>query len=473
MNISNILIIDDDAELRKMLVQVLQREGYGVEEAGTGESGLESLQRRVPDLVLLDLHLPEMGGIEVLERILKVNPDTPVVMITGQGNIETAVNAMKVGAVDFLLKPIEIQKLKWTLRTLLLPVSRQVDIVSQSIVGNSPEMAAVWSQISRYAHPDVSVLLRGESGTGKELFARTIHERSKRCAEPFVALDCATLPDTLVESELFGHEKGAFTGAMERRFGKFELAQGGTIFLDEIGNLPIHFQAKLLRAIEERHVDRLGGAKPIPVDVRIISATSLDLEQAMRKGTFRSDLYYRLAEVSILLPPLRSRHNDLEMLTEHFIQEFNRRFGRSVRGITRDASKILLEYRWPGNVRELKNAIKSSLLGADDMIGVEHLPEYLRHPAGAAAAAAGEERSLRQRIQCRVKEGLQNGSLDLKEMVAEYTDEIEREVLTEVLACGRFTQDEICNLLDINPKTLRTKLQKFALNPRDSRPNFF
>jgi DNA-binding NtrC family response regulator len=470
----DVLVIDDDPDVRKILVHVLKREGYTLREADTGEAGLDAVQQSAPDLVLLDLNLPDMSGMEVLDRIIKTHDGIRVVMITGEGDIATAVQAMKLGAADFLPKPLEIQKLKFTISALLREDSGQSGVVSRSILGISPQMAEVWVQVNRYAHPDVSVLLRGESGTGKELFARTLHERSKRRDGPFVALDCATLPDTLVESELFGHEKGAFTGAMERKIGRFEMAQGGTIFLDEIGNLPLHFQAKLLRVIEERSIDRLGGNKPVPVDVRILSATNLDLEHALHKGTFREDLYYRLAEVVIALPPLRSREGDVQMLTKHFIEEFNHRFGRHIQDVSEEAARILGEYRWPGNVRELKNALKSSLLASDDLIRVEHLPEYLRRVE--TPAPADDERdgkSLRQRIGSQVGMGLQNGFMDLKSMVAGYSEEIEQVVLTELLNHGRYTQRELCDLLNINPKTLRAKLQKFRLTTRAAGPKFF
>lgn len=472
MDALDVLVIDDDADVRKLLLHVLEREGYNLQEAETGEGGLELAQRRSPDLVLLDLNLPDLSGLEVLDRILKAKPDVRVVMITGQGDIATAVQAMKLGAADFLPKPLEIQKLKWTLQALGRKETDLGPTVGKSILCASPEMAEVWSQVARYAHPDVSVLLRGESGTGKELFARAIHERSKRRDEVFVALDCATLPDTLVESELFGHEKGSFTGAMERKYGKFEIAHHGTIFLDEIGNLPLHFQAKLLRVIEERSVDRLGGSKPVPVDVRIISATNLDLEQALRKGTFRDDLYYRLAEVVITLPPLRSRQNDVELLIRHFIEEFNLQFGRRVIGISEDAARILREYRWPGNVRELKNAVKFSLLASDDVIGVDHLPEYLRRTSRAAQEQDDED-FLHRRIRDQVSAGLKRGSMDLKDLMTGYSDEIEKAVLTELLSRGRFTQGELCGLLNINPKTLRSKLQRFNLKMRDSAAKMF
>jgi DNA-binding NtrC family response regulator len=462
-----VLIIDDEPQLRNMFARVLSRDGYEVEGAGAGRDALESVKRGSPDLVLLDLHLPDLNGLEVLDRIAKSSPSVPVVMMTGQGDVATAVRAMKLGATDFLLKPFDAMHLSATVRTLLeRNQGLEAGLVTRPIISQSPEMSEVWTQVARYALPDVSILLTGESGTGKELFARAIHDRSKRRDKPFVALDCATLPETLVESEIFGHERGAFTGAAERKVGKFELAQGGTIFLDEIGNLPLAFQAKLLRVVQERYVDRLGGNRSIPVDVRIVTATNLDLEQAIRKGTFRQDLYYRLAEVTVRLPTLKERRGDLEVLADHFIREFNHRFGRQVQGISDEAWKILRPYAWPGNVRELENVIKSSLLAADEVISTEHLPGYLCSPAAAAADGEADHGDLRVRIRRQVESGLQNGSLDLKRLVLAYGEEIEREVLLELLRRRDFTQVELCDLLHVDAKTLRAKLQRSGLRTR-------
>jgi DNA-binding NtrC family response regulator len=470
---SNVLIIDDDEGTRKLLTRVLGREGYTVETAETGGAGIETAQQMNPEVVLLDLNLPDIYGLEVLERLLRTNSDTRIVIITGQGDIGTAVNAMKLGATDFLQKPLELQKLLWTLQSLLRPRPPTDLAVANSIIGKSLEMGEVWAQISKYARPDISILLRGESGTGKELFARAIHERSKRSDQPFLAIDCATLPDTLVESELFGHEKGAFTGAMDRKIGKFELAHGGTIFLDEVGNLPLNFQAKLLRVIEQRSIDRLGGIRSIPVDVRIISATNLNLEQAIQKGTFRDDLYFRLAEVTLTLPPLRSRQNDIPLLTSHFIEEFSTRFGRKVKGVSDEALAILREYRWPGNVRELKNAIKSSLLASEDIIDADHLPEYLRRLNSLPSEHDSSPDALALQIRNLVTEGLQRGFLELRETTEAFANKAEKAVLAELLERGRFTQSELCKLLDLNPKTLRHKLKKYNLDLRKTHPKLF
>lgn len=469
MNTRRILIVDDEPEFRGLLAKYLQRQGYRTQEAATGTEAIEIALANAPGLILLDLNLPDLNGLVVLERILERQPSAQVVMVTGAGEISIAVEAMKLGAADFISKPPDLPKLKATIESILGSKQQvETDFHSQSILGNSPQMAEVWEQISRYARPEVSVLLSGESGTGKELFARAIHERSKRAAGPFVALDCATLPDTLVESALFGHEKGAFTGAIEKKTGQFEIADGGTIFLDEIGNLPLHFQAKLLRVVQERTINRLGGNKTIAVDVRIISATNLDLMQAIRKGGFREDLFYRLGEVSIHLPPLRERGNDIEILIRHFIDESNRRFGRSVRGISDEALSLLRDYRWPGNVRELRNVIKFSLLAADDFIGVDHLPEHLKQNAAAPAQAPAAGTQIREAARSHVDRGLAEGRLYLKEVAARSSEEAEKAILEELLSRRRFSRTELCALLDIDPKTLRAKLMKYGLAPEES-----
>jgi DNA-binding NtrC family response regulator len=462
-----ILIVDDDPDLRKLFVTALRNDGYEVLDVDSGERALDLGRTGSPDLVLLDLYLPGLGGLEVLQRITKICPAAQVVIMTGRGDVTTAVQAMKLGASDYLLKPIEVGKLRTTLEVVLGRREKASESnLTERIIGESPRMKEVWTQITRYALPDVSIMLLGESGTGKELFARAIHERSKRLRKPFVALDCATLPDTLVESEIFGHEKGAFTGAVDRKAGEFELADGGTLFLDEIGNLPLNVQAKLLRAVQERCIEYLGGQRPVPVDVRIVSATNLDLLQAMQKGTFRADLYYRLAEVAVSLPPLREREGDIRLLADFFVEDFNRRFGREVKGISDSAWSALLAYRWPGNVRELQNAIKGSLLAADEFISVEQLPEYLRHPSGSSTPMESYTTAFREDLRRRIDAGLAAGFVDFKSIIANYTREIERDLLAILLERQRFAQVELSELLGLDPKTLRVKLQKFGLKTR-------
>jgi DNA-binding NtrC family response regulator len=461
MNPKKVLIVDDESALVQLLGRTLRKDGYEVSDADTAAKALEMTQSSAPDLVLLDLNLPDSNGLVVLSRILRAHPATQIVMMTGQGDIETAVQAMKLGARDFLTKPFGSSQLKSSLQSLWRQ-SAEYGAMSRIPVGDSPEIKEVWAQISRYALPDVSILLSGESGTGKELFARVIHAQSKRSSRQFVALDCATLPETLVESELFGHERGAFTGATEQRTGKFELSHGGTIFLDEIGNLPINFQAKLLRVVQERYIERLGGQKSIAVDVRIVSATNLSLEKAIERGVFREDLYHRLAQVMIHIPPLRERRGDIEKLTHYFIELFNARFGRSIQGISDSALNLICEYRWPGNVRELENVICASLLAADDVINVESLPDRLRR-ADTGKGAESTTAYFKELAEQQVTLGLKNGVLDLKAFVSGFEEQVEQAVLRELLRRCKFTQLELCALLKVDPKTLRAKLTKYEL----------
>jgi two-component system response regulator AtoC len=456
-----ILVIDDESELREMILKRLQREGFEAEGAGSGRQGLDMARNEKPDLVLVDLYMPGMDGLQVLEQIVRMHPSIQVIMMTGNGDIATAVQAMRLGAANYLLKPFEPKVLIAAVQGLVDRAEHRDQSMAKRIIGGSSKLNEVWTQIDRYAFPDISVLLLGESGTGKELFARAIHEKSHRHDKPFVALDCASLPDTLVESEIFGHEKGAFTGALERRQGRFELASGGTLFLDEIGNLPAAVQAKLLRVIQERQFERLGGARSIPADVRIVSATNLNLEQAIQKGAFREDLYFRLAEVVIHLPPLREREGDVKILAQYFAQQFSAKFNRPVLGISKEAWEILSEYHWPGNVRELENAIKSSVLAADEYIKPENLPEHLRKTR--TQAKESQIGGIEARVSRWVESGVREGFLNIRALSSSVTEEVEQEVLEQLLKARTFTHAELSRFLDMDPKTLRARLKKFGL----------
>jgi two-component system, NtrC family, response regulator AtoC len=466
MGSPRILIVDDDVAIRNLLVRFLQNEGCEIDIATSASESLEKVRKNPPNLVFLDLYLPDSNSLRTLEKILELIPNGKVIMMTGHAEIATAVEAMKFGAIDFLLKPLAPQKLKAAMEMALLkPQDDDFRLLPKPIVGESPKMKAIWTQVNRYAIPDINILLLGESGTGKELFARAIHDRSKRANKQFVAIDCAVLPETLVESEIFGYEKGAFTGALGRKAGKFELADEGTLFLDEIGNLPPHVQAKLLRVLQERCIEPLGGQKPVSLDLRIISATNLNLEEAIRDGRFREDLYYRLAEVSFILPPLREREGDVALLSRYFIEIFNKKYGRQIQSISDSALEILTKYRWPGNVRELENVIKTSLLACNDIISRERLPEFLLKASDDKTSVEEKEDAfLREFVRQKVDQGLKSQSLDVKMLAAQVVEEFEKKLLIDLLNRRNFTQAELSGLLKIDSKTLRAKLQKFGLS---------
>ena len=371
-----VLLVEDKAELRAMLRKALERAGYAVEEAPDGHSAIDKVRNRRYLLVLSDLKLPGNSGIDVLREARRVDPTLPFIILTAYGSVEEAVTAMKEGAFDFIQKPVDLDHLK----LLLERAARQQELLRENlllreeyaarygfprIVGDHPAMKEASQMTQRVAATDSTVLLLGESGTGKELFARAIHHLSPRSAQPFVALNCAAIPEGLVENELFGHERGAYTGAGARKIGKLELAHRGTLFLDEIGELPLAIQSKLLRVIEERRFERVGGTQEIEVSVRIVTATNKDLRAAVADKTFREDLYFRIAAVPITIPPLRDRGDDVLLLAEHFLDRFKREFRKPSLALTDDARERLRTYAWPGNVRELQNTIERAAILTD------------------------------------------------------------------------------------------------------------
>lgn len=386
MKKGTILVVDDEELIRWSLEQHLMEEGHEVLTAASGEEALKIVRESMPDLIFLDLQLPGIGGMEVLQKVKEINKDIIVIIITALGIVEMVVKAMKLGAYDYINKPFNLDELSFTLHKALETGRLRHEVAALraeshkfkpvNIIGSDPKMKDVMSMIEKIAKSESStVLISGESGTGKELVAKSIHNKSSRAKEPYMAVNCAALPETLLESELLGHERGAFTDAKTMKKGLFELADGGTLFLDEIGDMPLGMQAKILRLLEDKTVRRLGGAKDILVDVRIISATNKDLLNAIEEGTFRSDLYYRLKVIPINLPALRERRGDIIPLTLHFIEQFNKEFNKSVKGISKVAEKFLTEYSWPGNVRELKNIVERAIILEDeDTLLVEHLP---------------------------------------------------------------------------------------------------
>ena len=369
---SAILIIDDDDQLRISFEKLLTEEGYKVKSAPSGEAGLKMVRAGAPDLVILDMRLPGMNGLETFKAMHKIEPKLPVIIMTAFGTTETAIEATKMGAFDYILKPFDIPDMLGNIdqaleagRFMRSPVNMDPPpdhVGEEAIIGRSRPMQDVYKSIGRVASTHATVLIRGESGTGKELVARAIYQHSPRANKPFLVINCVAIPENLLESELFGYEKGAFTGASHRRVGKIEQASGGTVFLDEIGDMPSTIQAKILRLLQERSIERLGGRETIPVDVRIIAATNRNLEEALSQGRFREDLYYRLKVVTIWLPALRERLDDIQLLTDYFLSKCSTEVGISNPGITNEGISTLKNYSWPGNVREIYNTIQKALI---------------------------------------------------------------------------------------------------------------
>jgi DNA-binding NtrC family response regulator len=455
-----VLIVEDDSAARAGLEQLVKSWGFTAESAGDGQEALEKVTAFRPAIVITDLVMPRMDGLALRRALQRDGADVTTLLLTAQGSVETAVEAMKDGAYDYLTKPIDIPRLKILLEKVVerLATQREVKALRRqlreqgtfgSMVGNSPEMRKIYQVIEQAAPTSASVLISGESGTGKELVAQTIHHLSPRASFPFVAINCAAIPDTLLESEIFGHEKGAFTGAAERRAGCFELADRGTLFLDEIGEMTPGTQVKLLRVLQERKFRRVGGSSEHTVDVRVLAATNVDPVEAVKNGKLRDDLYYRLNVFSLTVPPLRERKEDLPLLAQAFIAEFNARNQKSIAGVDRAAMRLLERHDWPGNVRELRNAIeRATIVAPGPFIEPEHLPASLTgesSSAGAPAAAAAPA------------EGNLTPGLTV--------DEAERRLIVMTLAHTNDNKTKAAELLGISLKTLHNKLNKLGLRP--------
>lgn len=385
-----VFIVDDEQAISKLLSYWLKDKwGYDIEVFSSGEEALKRLFQK-PDLVLLDIMLPGMDGMEVLKRIKQIDEHLPVIMLSAQGKIEVALESLKFGAYDYFPKPIDLQKLDPTIKNAIkgYDLTKEIESLKENIkkeysfaniVSADSRMQDVFKLVTKVLNNDITVLIYGESGTGKELIARAIHYNGNRKNAPFVVVNCASIPRELLESELFGHEKGSFTGAHQRKLGKFEIANGGTIFLDEVGELEMLLQAKLLRVIQEKAFDRVGGTELIKTDVRIISATNRDLKDAVSKKEFREDLFYRLNSFPIYIPPLRHRKGDILVLAQHFLESLNKKLGKDVKGFSKKALKLIYDYPWPGNIREMENTIERCMIIAEkEIIDVDDLPTHLR-----------------------------------------------------------------------------------------------
>lgn len=446
---ANILIIDDDEAIRDSCSQVLKRQGYTVRTARDGEEGLRFFKTEFFHVVLLDLKLPGLDGMEILTKIKEETPETPVIIITGFASIESAVEAMRRGAFDYLAKPFSPEGLrvitkkalgsrKIILENLYLRKELEAKTEFDTVVGKSKALKEVLDIVRRVSPTESTVLITGESGTGKELIAREIHNHSPRNNGPFVAVDCGALVETLFESELFGHVRGSFTGAYETKHGRFEVANGGTIFFDEISNISLNIQANLLRVIQEREVTRIGSSKLIKVDVRILAATNEDLANVVREGKFREDLFYRLSVVPVHLPPLRERKEDIPLLVEHFLQKYNKRAKRSIISISPQVKKALMDYEWPGNIRELENTIERAVvLSKGQEIEIENL----------------------------VYHGISTGSEFWNPGTGKFRtlDDIERHYIKAVLQAQSGNKSKTAAILGIDRKTLWAKIKKYNL----------
>ncbi|OJT17685.1 DNA-binding response regulator [Archangium sp. Cb G35] len=462
---AKILVIDDEANLRKVLAAMLRRDGFDVTVAADGEQGLAEFNKNGADIVVTDLVMPKAGGMEVLRAVNAANPDVPVIIITAHGTVDSAVEAIKAGAFDYVTKPFDQSELS----AVIAKAAKAHDVAQRSvradakaraaIIGESPQLQEVFKIIDKVADTPSTVLINGESGTGKELVASALHGASSRRDKPFIKINCAAIPHNLLESELFGYERGAFTGAVTSKPGRFELADGGTLFLDEIGEIPVEMQVKLLRALQEGEFERVGGIKTTRVDVRLIAATNRDLQAEIETGRFRKDLYYRLAVVPIVLPPLRERRADIPMLAGHFVEKYNRKLNKKIESISDDAMALLQAYNWPGNIRELENLIERVLLFADGpTITAKDLPDPVRQGSGTPAPALSAAP-----LEASTGEG------GLKDIVRMKAAELEKDLITKALEETGGNVTRAAKLLQISRKSLQTKMKEFGL--RDTTPS--
>lgn len=474
MKTRRILLVDDEKDVGGIVSRLLAGENYEIEQVVTGGESLKRLrEEKLPDLVLLDINLPDIDGMDVLREIKEVVGETPIVMMTAYGSIETAVRSIKMGATDFIEKPFNHQGFTRFVREVI-SASNFSDRDNCGIVGSSPRVKRVLRLVDKFALSDLTILLQGESGTGKELFAKAIHQKSKRRKGAFVPLDCAALSETLIENELFGHEKGAFTGACDRKVGRFERAHGGTLFIDEVENLSSSNQAKLLRAVEEKRIERVGGSKSIKVDVRIIAASNIPISDVMEGGGFRRDLYYRFSQMTIDIPPLREREGDVDILIRHFLSAYSAEFGKAAH-ISDEALKLLNTYSWPGNVRELENVVKSAVILADGNIMAGHLPQYIRRGSFPLPGEAEGCVVPVIKVDEEIEKGLREGSLDLKALVKRWSDRLEETVIRKVMERSNLNMNRVAQFLNIDPKTLRSKITQIrsAMNRNNQRGKRF
>jgi nitrogen regulation protein NR(I) len=465
---ARILLIEDDPNLSANLRLVLEDEGYAVIQAARGDDGLRQAGGAAFDVVLTDLRLPGLGGLDLVRRLHETQPRLPVVLMTAHGGIDTAIEATKLGAYEYLQKPFEMEELLALLNQALEAGRRMRETVAlaggpaarSALIGASRAMQEVCKEIGRVAGKPVTVLIRGETGTGKELIARAIYQHSARAKAPFIAINCGAVPESLLESELFGHERGAFTGADHRRIGRFEQADGGTLFLDEIGDLPANTQVKLLRVLQQQAFQRVGGSETITVDARIVAATHRDIESMVREGRFREDLFHRLNVVSIVIPPLRERRDDIPLLVQHFLEKYAADFGVEPPGLTAEALALLQAEPWPGNVRELENVVRRLLIEAR---GLAPDTEAVRRALAARSSGSAQPADALPALAAALLARAQRG--ELSDAHARILAEAEREVLAQAIVLADGNQSKAARWLGLSRLTLREKLTHLGLHP--------
>ncbi len=466
-----LLVVDDEQSVRYSFRRVFEEGDVRVLTAATAAEGLSLVREHRPDAIVLDLQLPDRSGLEVFEEIRAMDPKRPVIFVTAHGTTETAIDAMKGGAFDYLVKPVDLDRLSGILdrafeaaRLMHVPAVLPAEDSSDRIVGRSQVMQEMCKTIGRIAPQDVNVLITGESGTGKELVARALYHHSRRADRPFLVINCAAIPETLLESELFGHEQGAFTGAVRRRIGKFEQCDGGTLFLDEIGDMAPNLQAKMLRVLQDQRFERLGSNETLQTRVRVLAATNHDLEKQVQEGRFRKDLFYRLKVVAIQVPPLRARLDDVAELAHYFLFRFNRELNLDLRGFAPEALEVLEKYVWPGNVRELQGVIKQAMLNASGHIIVEEfLPPNLRRQQASAGTPDADGSRLGPEsfhLEELIEACLRRGD---KDVYAKVTEAVERVLFTRVLRQTHGHQAQASDVLGLNRATLRSKLRALGL----------
>ena len=458
MKSPRILLVDDDADIRETMVTLLTMNDYCVTSVADGQSAIEEVKKEKFNIVITDLMMPKMTGIDVIKNLKAIDPDLQCIVITGYATVSTAVDAMKAGAYDYLMKPFNGTEVLMLLKRVMELQDLQAENSQlkrtlhqrygyENLIGSSEGIQKVCSLIEKVAETDSTILILGESGTGKELVARTIHYNSPRKNKPLIPINCGAIPETLLESELFGHEKGAFTGASATRIGRFELADGGTIFLDEIGDMSPTLQVKLLRVLQQREFERVGGVRTIKVDVRIIAATNIDLEHAVHEGKFREDLYYRLNVIPVVIPPLRERADDIPLLMDHFLSHFNKTKKRDIKGFSPAAMDILISYPWPGNIRELENLVERLIiLKGNGTICPDDLPDkFISHTLNNEGA---------------LHITLPETGVNLKDVVEEF----ENNLILQAMQKAQGVKNKAAQLLSLNRTTLVEKLKKKKLD---------